>query len=222
MIEIRESDFSWRMYRRFYNNVENPPHPRSLCRYFWRSVGGVVVSFLWDFPFLVTLAVLVPLVALSWSGASSFVDSQSVAGFFGFLFCGLAAVVVTGGAIMVTVERLHNYCVRTGREQVSRLLVAGVAILLVSVVVGDIWRVGLGGKDAPSHWWHALYGFLTLLAVGAAVIFAVGVYIALFTDSTRTGAQVAAYLRAVKDRACPLVKVPGDENVGSGREGGGG
>lgn len=203
MIQLKEDDFLWRMYKRFYAGQREIPHPRTVCNFFWKAMRGMCLKLIWDTNILCPVLLFGSILAFSILG-SYYSESDSVLNvltFFTSLISGSAFVIVTCGRFLWWAERNEKQWV---------------PVVVMAVVVLVFLSFGLGSKYARDYEISlisgAILGGLTLLAL---LTLLVGFILVMYwlNNDTNTCKVLKSNLIAFKTKICPLIKVPGEEDV---------
>lgn len=206
MIQIKETDFMWKCYCRTYQDEKETPPPGNLCNYFWTSVWGMGIKFFYDSNFLLAVLTLCGLFYLQsvtfnfMAEASSF--TQGIALFEFFMF--FIAVIVFG-------------CVRTFKylmpimEKIPEKVLAKIAGVFVLGIFGFFIVAMARAFTSPDFNWTE---FFQALGFGVLAMFVVFVICVLWApiSSLNFVKTLGAFLKAKKDRVCPLVLPPGVKN----------
>ena len=162
-MQIRETDFLWKCYKRYYKSQNVIPHPYSICNFIWKAVFGMLFWLIWDLPGII--------VYLLFAGAASFFlvsgDKTTLSG---------AIFIITGSILVFTtvlVGVVRYYCYWNSKEN-------GKTMNLIGGIVGGIFLASLYFSIVfcgKSEWnfMYFFYGFLTTIAFvgigGAAFLF---------------------------------------------------
>lgn len=212
MIQLKEDDFMWKMYKRYYQGAyftPTPPHPKTLCNFFWKAVGGMWLKLFWDMTVFLPVAVFGVFAVLGWWGAPS---PEAKVIDVGGLVCCLIMVASLVVIACVTIGRLLAWCERTHNEWLIVVLIAVAACCGIALALGGLYKA-----EGRPVWLLFIYGALTEIGI-VAVILGIAFTMYWFNNDTGTGNVIKQYLRAVKNRVCPLIKVPGEEDVKSDSE----
>jgi hypothetical protein len=207
VIQLKETDLMWKVYCRYYKGYSEPPHPNSLCNFFWKSVGGMLAYLSWDLPAFLVISVLYTLTY----GAGSLAENLNGNSFqflaiLSFMFLGVASLVVT-------VSRFADWCQRTNRQHLGGLAFLAVIVGFFTFLFGLLW----GGKEGGVM--SFVYGFFTTLVVGGGLCGYFYLYDRWKDPNSQTGAIIKEYYLAVKSRVCPRIMIPGEgqtQEVGGG------
>lgn len=211
MIQLKETDFLWKCYKRYYDDMLKPPVPGSICNFWWKSVGGMVKWLFWDCPFFIIGPIAFALTALCIWGSIA-LDAW-VSFFPGILF--FALCVATGlFSLFLIIFRYGEYWDNKGvlGKWMQGIGAIGIGTAVLSFIFSFMWRDALN-KGGPWLPIYVLWGFLTVLSILVllAVIVA-SVY--CFSNHSTSGKVVRAYLGSFKSWVCPLVKAPWEESDG--------
>jgi hypothetical protein len=112
----------------------------------------------------------------------------------------VAVACATGGRLLAWCERTHN-------EWLIVVILGGVFFSIFAAAFGSLYKA-----EGRPMWLTLVYGGLTEIAI---VGFFIGAAFTMYwlNNDTGTGKVTKQYLRAVKNRVCPLIKVPGEEDV---------
>ncbi len=211
MIQIQEKDALWRFYKRYYPNHAIPPEPGNLCNYFWKAMGGAFKAFFYDTNIFLTTGVFAGICAfLIWWQNYTGVFNHKPNGFWD-VFVDVVGVVffivtIMGSGLCTFFAPAFRFCDYWSKRD-ERVVWAGAAIFfvgLMDVMLSMVFKT----KDSPWSPWFLLYGLGIEVGLVAAVLVGVGVWYFFFSDNTNLGANILQYLKAIKSRACPLVKPP--------------
>lgn len=60
-MKIKESDFLWKMYLRYYRGCVDIVEPHGFCAYFWKAMGGAFLTLFVDVAIFITLPIVLAL-----------------------------------------------------------------------------------------------------------------------------------------------------------------
>lgn len=208
MIQLKETDFLWKMYKRWYQSEKfkyegGCPHPRSLCNFFWKSMGGVWMTLFWDLPFLLTAPLFV---GVAW-GMSELTDlNKKDANFLDII----QAFVLFGfvvAAVVHVIGRLMDMAVRRNQEWMIPAVILGMVFCGLSCLMAIVF-----GK--PLTFWKFLGGAGILAGTVFALLAIFYLWDRFRDPESQTGRVVGEYVGAVKRRICPRILIPGETPPG--------
>lgn len=209
MIELKREDFLWKCYERYYQHESVKPQPGSVCNFFWKAVGGMLRWFFWDCMFLLSASISVGLLSTSiWLMAE-------IEGFENALPLGfpLLVIIIVLGFYNVFFFIFRYIEFWTAKGQIANIVLpaSGIAalVLVVSGLLSGMWKTILA-KHGDWELIFLLYGFLSVI-VGSLFFLGLFALVYSFSGETSTGKVLRAYLGSFKDKVCPLVKSPWDQ-----------
>jgi len=219
MIQLRKDDFLWRCYDRYYqgentferaddaNGVSQPPHPHSICNFFWKAVGGLIKSWCWDSNPLIAFPILVLVCSVLIYGISA-VILHGKTGMVGIMYV-LSSMVFCLLSFLFVVIRWVGYWEKQGRKGriVNSISVTAFVVLLFSTWFSTFFIT----KEAPWEPIYLLYGFSAVSAICMSFLWLIGICYLLFSKKSPTGQVITSYLGSFKDKVCPMVKAPWEE-----------
>lgn len=210
MIQIRENDFLWKWYKVYYKEISPPPHPKSVCNFFWKSVGGIF-KYIWDdSPSFVVIPIFI-LVLAGLMFLDSFIDPSDDKGFF-YIFCSLLFVlslmVYTAFISAFILYRGNNFLNNKGKF--GKIIKNIFGYVFIYMIFSFVFSLAFKGKD--EHW-QLIYLWYGMLLTGVfCITFSIVLFIIwFFSKDTPTKQLITAYFMAVKNQVCPLVKAPWEE-----------
>lgn len=117
---------------------------------------------------------------------------------------GVLSLVGTGFiGLLSLICRIVDFCEREDQEKAK-------LICFLTVVVGffvTMTTLAVKGNDQLSVW-HVGEAILWDIWLFVALVGGISLYVCLFTNQTNLGTNIVQFLKACKDKACPLVKPP--------------
>jgi len=204
MIQLRESDFLWKCYVRYYKSdlFQLPPHPRSVCNFFWKAVGGMFMYVFWDMyviiagPMFAIISVLLWLVAIVTTKHCYCVP----------LF--MAALLMTIATITFGTLRWIAYW---ERKKVGGVVNFSVLSFVVFGICSGMCSMPFSGSASNWQPIHLLYGACVVVGIVGIVVGIVGGAVLILNAAFSKEQVLKSYLESFKSRVCPLVKAPWEE-----------
>jgi hypothetical protein len=201
-MKIREDDFLWKMYLRYYKDCEIV-EPKSICPYFWKAMCGLVMFLFADVAFYI----MFPLVVALTIGYGFFI----VEGMKG-VQSGWIIFPVIAGMMVLLVSALILCVVRWVGWMESRTLKTRNSIFLATMIP-MIMFAGyhiIGTAKWNPDWSGLLQGLTWMGITWGGIIGAIALYHLVFRPAaaSRFGKQILMYLGAVKRGVCPMVEAP--------------
>jgi len=202
MIQLNETDLLWKCYKRYYSQHLQPPHPHSVCNYFWKSIGGLVLYVVCDLSFFI----LTPFLALiCWYFAPDFSSPEQPNVVWGVSW--LIFIIISA---LYTFLKSANFLVKHFGDRTVGIVALLIIDLLLSLTISPIKDYGI----FYGLMWGAIYLNSAILAV--VVIFLLILWLATIifvagvdnSNKSNTKKVVIAYCKSFKDKLCPLVKAP--------------
>jgi hypothetical protein len=188
--------FLWRRYCQYYGKDVLPPHPKSLCNYFWKAMGGTVKWLFMDVTAFLIFPVSLALTIYLLMNVKSISDDS-----WGRIGMALAALGLTLWTGLLGTFRFFSFICNKFGDGYAIL----VGVLLGFVALIGLVSVGIAGKAADWTWWHLLWS--ALLIFGVIVVFMGGVFIKETYYDGRPSILRDLFM-AVKNKVCPLVTPP--------------
>jgi xanthine/uracil permease len=210
-MKIKETDFLWSCYLRYYKGEIEVPPPSNLCKYFWTAMIGMAAKVYADSNmFLSMTAFAVMFVAILGMAtiADLLVQVNKTAAYF------IATPVVLGGMFAffsLMLLPVVRFCLWLETKFNSKDLERKFALTLLSgfglfVLYGLIFH----HRPWDEAWAEFLKDLPVLIGVvvGVPVLAGLGYCIYHPLKTTEVFKTFWAYLKAKKQKVCPLVEPP--------------
>jgi len=209
-MEIKETDFMWQCYKRFYKGGEIIP-PGNLCRYFWTSVFGWFLKVFCDYNYFLVTLVWMGLISL-FINFLHLTDANSSLN----LIISLPSAILIFLFIIFLVARFFILLTSWIEKNINPTTVGKISWSILLVVgISLLSFLGHSIFTQPPDW-DKLLDFLIAIGVTLGILVSLAVlYACVFypLSTTQFFKLFVQFLKAKKHKVCPLVTAPEEKNA---------
>lgn len=210
-MKIKETDFMWKCYKRYWQTTEDKKvqPPGNLCYYFWTSVVGMLIKLGADTNYFLAsllsaalfLAIICIGALLSQLTSPGFSIILMPLGMFSFVYFWL---IFFGRPFFKLIDWLNK---KFGENVENWLAYAVIGGFFIAIVVGLCfnWDKITWERTLEVFW---SIGITMGIGIGAILLYCLVLYPLATTEFFKT---FWAYLKAKKDKICPVVEIPDEE-----------